>query len=77
MLDADGRLVLDTVLPGPVEVSVPPAEGGAAEDGGESAPPDDADAVVEVPARAGRGHVAVVPTGQHSHLRLLPFVLSP
>ena len=77
-LDADGRLALDTALPGPVEVSVPPAEGGAADEGAEPpAPPDDADAVVEVPARAGRGHVVVVPTGQHSHLRLLPFVLSP
>ena len=75
-LDADGRLVLDTVLPGPVEVSVPPAEGGAAE-AEPPAPPADADAVVDVLAQAGRGYVAVVPTGQHSHLRLLPFVLSP
>ena len=77
-LDADGRLALDAVLPGPVEVLVPPAEGGAADEGAEPpAPPDDADAVAEVPARAGWGYVAVVPTGQHSHLRLLPFVLSP
>ena len=75
-LDADGRLSVEDAPPGPVEVSVSP--GGAAEGGAEPpTPPEDADAVVDVPARAGRGHVAVVPTGQHTHLRLLPFVLSP
>ena len=74
-LDADGRLAVEEAPPGPVEVTVPPAEGGAGE--GAPEPPADADATVDVPARAGRGHVAVVPTGQHTHLRLLPFVLSP
>ena len=74
-LDADGRLEIDEGLPGPVEVAIPPADGG---EGAEpSPPPDDADVVADVPVLPGRGHVALVPTGQHTHLRLLPFVLSP
>lgn len=74
-LDADGRLVVEEAMPGPVEVALAPAEGGAAAE--PPAPPDDADVVVDVPPRAGRGYTAVVPTGQHTCLRLLPFVLSP
>ena len=74
-LDADGRLEIAEALPGPVEVSVPPADGGGASE--PPAPPDDADVVADVPVLPGRGHVALVPTGQHTHLRLLPFVLSP
>ena len=72
-LDADGQLEVAEALPGPVEVSIPPADGGGASD----ASSDDADAVADVPVLPGRGHVALVPTGQHTHLRLLPFVLSP
>jgi hypothetical protein len=78
-LDGDGRLSLDDVMPGPVEVSLQPADGGSA--GGPASelapPPPDADAVLDVPVQPGRGYVALVPTGQHTHLRLLPFVLSP
>ena len=75
VLDADGRLEIAEAPPGPVEVEVPPADGEAA-----SAPPDppaDADVVADVPVTPGQGHAALVPTGQHTHLRLLPFVLSP
>ena len=74
-LDADGRLEITEALPGPVEVTVPPADGGEAAE--PSPTPDDADVVADVPVLPGRGHVALVPTGQHTHLRLLPFVLSP
>ncbi|WP_420457089.1 hypothetical protein [Rubrivirga sp.] len=74
-LDAHGRLALDDVLPGPVEVALQPADGEPAEE--PSPPPDDADAVLDVPVQPGRGYAALVPTGQHTHLRLLPFILSP
>ena len=74
-LDADGRLTVGEAPPGPVEVVVALEEGAGAPATGDV--PDDADVVADVPAVPGRGHVALVPTGQHTHLRLLPFVLSP
>ncbi len=74
-LDAEGRLEIGEALPGPVEVSVPPAD--ASDASAPCEPPADADVVADVPVLPGRGHVALVPTGQHTHLRLLPFVLSP
>ena len=75
-LDADGRLEIAEAPPGPVEVAVPPADGGGAPSDPPDPPPD-ADVVADVPVTPGQGHAALVPTGQHTHLRLLPFVLSP
>lgn len=75
-LDGEGRLALADKPPGPVQVRLPPADG-AAEAGPEPPPPDGTDVVADVPATPGVGHVALVPTAQRTHLRLLPFVLSP
>ena len=75
VLDAAGRLTIDEALPGPVEVTVPVGDGD--DTATPSGTPDDADVVADVRVLPGRGHVALVPTGQHTHLRLLPFVLSP
>ena len=75
-LDADGRLEIAEAPPGPVEVAVPPADSGG-EPSDPPDPPPDADVVADVPVTPGQGHAALVPTGQHTHLRLLPFVLSP